>query len=866
MPLYKNPATGEQYRTDKELNGDQLEELFNVDVPPTSARMPAEDPVGKWLTGVTGGRPPEITPASQAFSNKANMVAGRVVGIAARVGIPIAGAATGGILGGAIGGLVGGGLDNLINQQTPTPGGMIADTAIGAAGMLPVKAATMPGAVLKGMAVGGGSVTIDSVIRDQELPTAGRAALGLIIGGVTSGMAHGLEFRSALNEVMPRDQADIVAKVLAKQKISEDEFQGSQSAKEAVGEIRSLQQSPILNQFGKPFDVEHTALPSPDPIVEPPSRITNAKPNPATNAAQPITPPKFFFDKVQTQTDIPVYDEVYKPIHDAATEANHQTAEVGRDLKHVFKGLTGSSSAPRRQAITAWMQADAAARPALETTMRRDDLGRGLQLETMMRDRFAKAGLSWDKFFKEYMPQIRGAGSVEDAFLVEVPKEVKYFKSSLDSEFIGPSDTDSLGITARLSKQIIHQETLQPAIQNARDNYLNKGLDSSVEAPIREYIDNVQGHRDQMHKDLSRFWNYVRQTPILNKLTRSETRDHIDTLLGLQYGGTMAGRLGPLVRNALQTPVTGFMYLGKWYPTGIKNALSKEGYQFAVANGALGAEEGLGSEMSGLMGTQSRLGKATSQGFKPYKAVDEYNRSIMFHGGYTKATDAARRAKGDINKFVDLADLDVGFGQAEAVNISSKFAAGDIHGAAKDYGIALADNTQFMYSAGDRIPITTGSTPRRMVGAFGNWPLWYGNLLKQAITGPGSWGKKGIVMARWAAASGAVAGIVGGLAKSVGVEHPWGSALGYTFLGPAAFIGGPILEGAQKTIDAAQGVVTGRKSMKSAVVDVAKASKPFIPYYYAGQDLYRFAKTTNDRSFGEAVLNATGLVPYRPTR
>lgn len=870
MPFrYTNPTTGQTWKSKERLSDSDLEELFTVDVPSTSARESAKDPVGEWLAGVTGGKPPEVTPASQAFSDKANAVAGRVAGTAARVGVPLAvGAATGGMgivptaAAMATGGIAGGMIDDSLQGQEPSAGGVIADAAMGVAAMAPVKAATLPGALAKGGAIGWSSVTIDSILRDQEIPSAGRMALGTIIGAVGSGVVHKLNVRSALNEVLPRDQGDIVAKILNKEKL---DFQGSQSSKEAVAEIHEVQKSIILNQFGKPF--EHQAL-EPDliPLPTKSPRLPNTKPNPATSAGREITPPKFFFDKVQTQTDIPVFDEAYYPIHEAATKANHEISQVSQDLKHVFKGLTGSKEMPRRQSITQWMQADDTAQVGLETSMRKDDIGRGLQLQDMMRKRFASAGLDWDEFFKKHLPQLKQAGSIEDAFPVEVPKEIQYFKNQLDDEFIGAGDVDSLGIVARLQKTVINKEMLDPTISSVRDKFIGKGLDSSVEEPIKEYMTRVRGSNDQTHKDLSRFWNYVRErTPILKNLTRKETKDHIDTILGLQYAGTMAGRLPPLTRNGMQTAMTGYMYLGKWYPVGIKKALGKGGYDFAVQNGALGAEEGLGSEMSNLMGTQSRLGRITAQGFRPYRAIDEYNRSIMFHGGYEKAISAGERASfhgRDVKKFVDLADLDVGFGRAEATRIAQLFAEGKTTEAARQYGIALADNTQFMYSAGERVPITTGSTPRRVAGAFGNWPLWYGHMLKEAVSGPGGWQKKGIVLARWAAANGAIAGGVGVLANAAGVEHPWRSGLGYTFLGPAVFGLGPGVELIQKNKDALGGLVSGRRGISSAVKTEAKALKPFVPYYYAGQDVTRFVKTTNDRSFGEAVLNASGLVPY----
>lgn len=869
MPLYINPKTGEQYQSEKDLSPNQLDELFNVDVPPVSSKMPAEDPVGNWLSGITGGKPPsQLGPADfrarDAVARVAPQAIRDVAATGARVGIPLAGAVTGGPVGGAIGGLVGGGLGNLIQGQEPTPGGMAADTAMGALAVAPVKAATTIGAIAKGAALGGASVTIDSVLRDQELPKAGRVALGTIIGGAMAGGVNRLEMRSALNEVMPADQADIVQKILTKQKISEAEFQGSQSAKEAVKEIHAVQDSPILNQFGKPF--EHQAIIPESNTLPVENPITSTKPHPATAVSQPITPPKFFFDRLQTQTNNQVFDEVWYPLHEASTASNHQLVEVGRDLQHVFKGLTSSSALPRRAAITKWMQADEAGQATLENSMDKSDVGRGLQLQQMMRDHFAKAGLNWDKFFKDQLPQLAGAGSVKEAFPVEIPKEIQYFRSALDNEFIGPAETDALGIVGKLSKQVIRKETLDPVIKDVQAKYIGKGLNSSVESPIKELITNIEGHRDQMHTDLSRFWQYVRSTPILNKLTRAETQDHANTLLGLQYGGTMAGRIPPLVKNAQQTAITGFMYLGKWYPTGIKKALSKEGYQFAVSSGALGAEEGLGSEMSAMMGTESRIAKIIRWGFKPYRAVDEYNRAIMFHGGYEKVLDAASRSSGDVKKFVDLADLDVGFAQAEAVRIGHLFATGQVKEAARQYGIALADNTQFMYTMGDKIPITTGSTLKQVAGAYNNWPLWYMHLLKNAVAGPGSWQKKGIVLGRWAAANGAIALAVGALAKTAGIPHPWISSLGYVGLGPAIFGIAPGLQLLQKTSESISGVVRGKQGLGSAIKTEAKALKPFVPYYSAMQDQIRTIKTTQDRGFGEAVLNATGLTPYQPKR
>jgi hypothetical protein len=563
--------------------------------------------------------------------------------------------------------------------------------------------------------------------------------------------------------------------------------------------------------------------------------------------------PKRWFARVQKQTGVPVYSDIYYPVERAAAASEEYYVRHANRLTGIFGKDGGRSKAAvaKRQAYEAWIESPTPSRVEQVLKLSQEDVQKLHQIVDNHKRVFSEAGLDSEKFFTEYLPKIRRAGSVQDAFPIEKPPEVEALMHAFAADEMGALDEDALGIGARIYRALGYTQHLAPEIRRVESGYQlgRYGKNSwprNIREPIQNYLVQARGTPDvASHQIASAFTAIANRIPGLSKVLRNgekfslrDGRRAANSLVSLEYSALIGWRVGPLFRNSMQTLQTSFPVLGKWYFRGLQEAFTKEGYAKALEIGALGAEH---EEVSALA--------AGSRGLRLYQNVDNMNRAVTALGQYYKTLDAARRAKGSMSKFVDYADLDF-LAEPEALRIAQLYGSGQTEQAARQAAIALADDTQFMYSARNRPPMLQG-TLGKVGGAFGNYSFYYGAYLGSLLKN-GSPEKKAIRTARWLAINAAIVGTGGALATGLGFEHPYRSMLSFTFLGPLGFAGGPALEVARDVDRALQGEPA---YMKRVLLD----ARDFVPGSQAVRDIMRFHRTAEDRGVGPAAAELFGI-------
>jgi hypothetical protein len=560
-----------------------------------------------------------------------------------------------------------------------------------------------------------------------------------------------------------------------------------------------------------------------------------------THGMRALTPTKFWFDRVQRESGIPVYDDVYYATQIAKQKRDTFLQGVSREIGETYH-RTGSKH------IDDYI-------PVIQRILGKDQ--------------------SAERLVKEYLPRIRAAAGNSDdietaitkAFPTGLPPEITNIKKEIISGFIGHTETNPAVLSAKLGRVVANRENLEELTKNIRSKYVHGDLSKELSDPIEHYIEQLHGYSDLFERNMRGVFSAIIDRMPRRAQTYYQGSEVLDYLVSLQYLGTLGGRFGPLVRNSMQTFQTGYMYLGgKYHVTGLKRALRPGGRAEAEALGFIAPTESLAFEAERAFAPGSKLGKVAQLLLRPYRLVDDRNRAVMAFGQYEKTLDAARRSRGDLNAFIDYAGLKAGFAQAEAVRIAKLYLNGDIKEAARQAGIALADNTQFLYSTENKAPGLTGFIGKT-AGAFGNWPVWYSRILADMVGNKNmSTGEKAVIGSRWLIANSAMLGGIYATVHALGVPTPFMDVVrgagGFLLTGPLSY--SPVSTPIPRAVDVVSklpDLATGRIGSKAYGKAVLRAARPFVPAYSAFEDVVKLTKTPQDRSLLPQILGLQQKLP-----
>lgn len=749
--------------------------------------------------------------------------------------------------------------------------------AIGLAG---AEAAFIPGVkgamtrdVVKGAVHGIGSFTLNKWARGESaLDAPGWAAISTLTGALGAGLGSRF-YKGSVHELMPRKEGELATDIL-EGRIPKELQKTWVGGAEAVEEVKSIRKATMRMRKDLPKS-------SIDYLRRPQSFVLTEAKAPEIEIASPTDPlpdidsnyklmgrarrTKDVMSHLQDKTGIPFFD-AYTKVRGKLGDAAQKMSSAGDSLHGIFRKVRYD----RRQSMQALLEANPANRDkiALILGLGRDDIRKAEELESLLKDRFAEWGLDSKKFYQDVLPKVRAKGSLEAAYPTgHMPKEAQFFKDDFTSEMIGPKDRDSLGLAIRLLKSGTHRSMVEPEIEQAK-KLLHQPLRSSVSEPFENYL-NVAGgkHRDFANVVADVYHKVATAIPGVD-MTKRDARYIVDTIASLQYTSTLAFRAGPLIRNTLQGIQTAYPVMGNWYFKGVRQAFTKEGRRIVEENGVLAgdpqyretlrAAEGM-TERGALQTVAKGLNKIQSVGMKRYGQVDDTHIASVYLGQRAKVLDAVRRSK-TVDQIIDRADLDR-FLPTEVSKWKLMLENGQHVKVADEAGKALAYDTQWSNMlAGDKPQIIQGFGGRTL-GGFSNWALQYGDYMRRNVFGNGPWQKKAVWFSRWAAVNTAMATATGAAAYHLGYEHPLASALSNTFITPAVPTGGPHLQLALSTANAAVEQLSGGGMGRQTKQWVGNMEAAFVPFYQAGKsDFPDFVKILNDED-PAPLLHLIGMAP-----
>ncbi len=382
MPSYRytDPETGKSWNSSERLTPDELDEVFGA-----PARS-ASDPTGQ-IQGI------DLRKGAATSVRVLGGLGGAAVGGAIGTAIEPGG---GTLVGARVGGGVGSGLAEIgaekIEGRPVNPKEVLAQTAIG--GLAP--GVNTP---VKALAYGAGSVTLDSLARGEGLPSVGQTALGMTFALAGERAVSRLTMRSSLREVLPKDVADETHLMLTEGKTTapglHDELREMKTAQAQqrfpfsprpapeidVSEVSDVQTPKYSKQVkgrfvrltssqtpqelpgilgprygGKARVATEAFEPALGPYPREPepedmrgiadwvamSRGAGMREPPAnvrwyTAGFKPIGRMGRLFDDMQTQTRLPLYDDVYVPIKAAMGDKEKLAEEIKRITKTYVK-------------------------------------------------------------------------------------------------------------------------------------------------------------------------------------------------------------------------------------------------------------------------------------------------------------------------------------------------------------------------------------------------------------------------------------------------------------------------------------------------------------------------------------------------
>lgn len=799
---------------------------------------------GGGATTPTTTQPESSTTTTPTVGNEQKPAPSGTGGDIARVGAALAGGAMGGPIGAmgataltdlAIQGsdVAAGAQDEINPGQTIVEAGTAALPAMGKG---PITAAITAGAGGAIGNIGRRLVAGEPVQLDGELVlTTGAAAL---LGGVARKFENRLMFGKAAQELTGDNEVvQSVDNLLTKPQV---EYTAAETKKiadrlgirvESIGKPGALSFEDPVAQVKQELTLGKVAKKFPTP--EGPGKLTKSgrlvkpefsgsgKPSFTVSYLGSFMPEETAMDVLQKQTGYPVYSD-YRTLNDRFEVHKSAINAFSDKLQTIFRGTSAATRASWASALDSGAT-DAAATLKLSSR----DARHVNQLMSVVGDIEEKFGTSYADHIAR-----SGMKDLPDA----LPRVTSFLRKSSFDYHLG----EDWG--------------------NAFKKY-QSAKDPVVKAQMMRVLNAMRGNPDTMSIKLTATLNRV-----LGKMGIEgvDARSLANQLTSINYSGALGGRMGPVIKNSIQPIQTAYPYLGeRWTAHGLISAMSPSKRAEAIASGVTrGQALDLADVESIASGPVKRgLNFAISKSLAPFAKVEEWVRSWTYLAGRDKALWAAKKANGNLAKFIDLADVDR-FQSGAQSRIIGAFTEGGAEKAADEMGKHLVTLTQFDYSAAARPKALTEYGPAglagRVAGSFGTWSASYGSYLADSF-GPGrAQGSKikiGRDLVRWTIANAAIAKTYQEIGHALHDEDAGSQALGWTFVAPLFFGGGPaataFLAAGELLSKASQG-----KNAPQAKAELKRTAKTFIPGAVAAGE---FRQALEEPTMAEGIGRITGF-------
>ena len=554
-----------------------------------------------------------------------------------------------------------------------------------------------------------------------------------------------------------------------------------------------------------------------------------------------ITPKMIWFQKIEAKTGVRVFSDVYQPLEATKLEAAKFINPRTELVLNLSKGIDAEQAEGMQllmMAKNAKAEEDLISAYGLSPEL----VNRTRQFETYFTDLFQTLGLDSKKFFKEQLPLLLLSGHPERVFGKNgpFPKEIAKLLKFINNDELPLRGLDIRDNALRFTRVIGREAFMEPAIRQAREIVGDPKVSGirGLGEPLTQYFEDVQGlppaGRAVLRKSVQEVMNKVARvmqkialrtgnTEAARRLERHMERVDVtklgpsfaDVLIGTTYGATMAWRPGVVLRNSFQGLLTLYPRVGeRAYFLGLRDALRNDGFieprlanaiedQLPVAFGEDVRLSALGNTLSAKLFRFEE--QFIEKGLSLYRGVDDFHRATSYHAqkhlirAAEKEFVAPLATASKVNPLDDASistisesiGLDM-FGEIIEQQGRDLIRVGNMADLVPLLGRNLAEGTQWIYRRGNG-PKWMSSTPGKIFGQFGTWPLWYFSYVRQVLS-------KGSTANR-AAAITRLVGVNVGLLE-IGRELFGVEAANWLMLGPLSYSGGPHYEAINSLINA----------------------------------------------------------------
>lgn len=544
-----------------------------------------------------------------------------------------------------------------------------------------------------------------------------------------------------------------------------------------------------------------------------------------TNVMQYVGRTKTYFKRLEDETGFPVYQD-----YDMLSQANRKFQVFRQKLSDgAGKALRGSD----RTNWTAILEDFSAG--ADGQTLHPQIRAKAQALSGVLDKSMEPFGLTSRDLFTEFLPAMK-EGNKD---VVDSAKFAKFGEALAEGK-VNLKTTDLPRMVQQITNMGAFEEHAADTVEHLKAKYSsNMEVPEAIRQAINYYTGVLDGTADHLKSALGAGISHT-----FDKFGWTVDGDGVaNRIITSQYAAMMAGRPGPVIRNAFQPIQTGVGLMGpSWLAEGYRQMATKAG-RLLVENSGVSADS--------VMNELASLGKTTRPGklldrtiaafMTPFGKVENINRGTVYLGTRAKILWAAEKYGDDIGTF--LTKSGVGrYTKQEANIVMDLFSRGKLDEAADRGAQMMVDNTQFMYSQFERARIMTGAG--RSLGAFGMWPMQYGGYIARLFQ-KGANGTTFDVardVGRFAVANAALFGTFYKAAKFLHDETAIRDNLGWLFVSPAIYTGSPLMDAVQTSAKILQQGAQGKKPTKA---DVFRAVTPFVPFGGAAQDVMKARKEPN---------------------
>ena len=363
----------------------------------------------------------------------------------------------------------------------------------------------------------------------------------------------------------------------------------------------------------------------------------------------------------------------------------------------------------------------------------------------------AKVGITSERWFNFYGPQIKEAGGIKYMFKEdELPKELTtFFKFERDG-MLAPYMDDSLALMEIYARAFSGQKFVKPAYDHAQ-KVINK-LPPKVQKATKDYAQEKMGYQEDLEKGLIDLGKKL-SVKSGGRIPENITKQTIDFGMTNSYSAALGiPRIMPIIRNTMQYPLMTMSDIGTKYGMyGWKKAFQKGEIEKIRRRGIL-VQSGVeyGGELAEVTG-KGLIGKAADKYkkfgqtlMKPYGGVDSVNRTATVIGVEKRFDDhwnLLSAGKISYEEFETGIDMQ-GFSPTIQQMLRKRFAKGNkasIEEANDIMVLDIVDRTQFPYRRGTQTRSHYGLKGKAGL-QFSQWIWEYTFTMKDWIA-RGQWDK-----------------------------------------------------------------------------------------------------------------------------